>query len=148
MAGTWASKRFPQFESQIRHLIEQHLELVDEPLQLAVSYAPERDQDDIFLLEVVGGIGGDSVDPEKELFETTFASAPSFPMPLDQRLHLVLTGKHELEVALDEKWPSVREILDAVYRGDYVVLFRDETGSGLLNRVLSESRNMEGAARG
>jgi hypothetical protein len=49
MAGTWISKTFPQFEKQIRNLTKQHRELKDEPLHLAISYAPKRDQQDIFL---------------------------------------------------------------------------------------------------
>jgi hypothetical protein len=148
MAGTWTSERFPQFESQIRRLTEQHRELEDEPLHLAISYAPKRDQEDIFLLEAIGGNGGDSVNPDKELFETTFASAPGFPMALTQRLHLVLTNRHELDVALDERWQSVGEIVDAISSGDYVVLFQDDIGKDLLNRILSASHRMEGVVRG
>ena len=50
MAGSWTADRFPQFEAAIRHLTEQHRELVDEPLHLAVSYLPAtRDQQHIFL---------------------------------------------------------------------------------------------------
>jgi hypothetical protein len=148
MPRTWTTERFPQFESQIRRLTEQHCELDGEPLHLAISYAPGRDQQDIFLLEVIGGNGAERVSLDRELFETTFASAPGFPMPPTQRLHLVLTNRHEFDVALDEKWPSVVEILDAILLGDYVVLFQDETGTELLNRILAESHRMEGALRG
>jgi hypothetical protein len=54
MAGSWTSERFPQFETAIRHLTDQHRELKDEPLHLAISYGPIRDQQDIFLFEVIG----------------------------------------------------------------------------------------------
>ena len=78
MAENWTSGRFPQFEAQIRELTSQHRELEDEPLHLAISYAPKRDPQDIFLFEVVGGNGSGIVSTEHELFEITFASAPVF----------------------------------------------------------------------
>jgi hypothetical protein len=40
LPGHWAADRFPQFEAPIRRLAEQHRELVDDPLHLAVSYQP------------------------------------------------------------------------------------------------------------
>lgn len=59
MAGTWTSERFPQFEPAIRRLTEQHRELEDEPLHLALGYLPRRKgqevYDGIFLFEVIGG---------------------------------------------------------------------------------------------
>jgi hypothetical protein len=55
MAESWTSDGFPQFEQAIRRLTEQHRELEDEPLHLAVSDSPaERDRQDIFLFEVIG----------------------------------------------------------------------------------------------
>ena len=42
MAGTWTSERFPQFEPAIRRLTQQHRELEDEPLHLALAYLPRR----------------------------------------------------------------------------------------------------------
>jgi hypothetical protein len=50
MAGPWTAESFPQFEAAIRRLTEQHRELVDEPLHLAVSYLPAiRDQQHVYL---------------------------------------------------------------------------------------------------
>jgi hypothetical protein len=147
MAGTWTSKIFPQFEKQLRNLTKQHLELEDEPLHLAISYAPKRDQRDIFLFEVIGGNGGDYINPDKELVETTFPSSPGFPMAAGQQLHLVLTNQRELELALSEGWPSVREVVDAIQSNDYKKLYADKTGGTILKR-LAESGHMEGAARG
>ena len=146
VAGTWTSKRFPQFETQLGELTKQHRELEDEPLHLAISYAPQRDPQDIFLLEVIGG--ADSISPDKELFETTFASTPGFPMANGQQLHLILTNLREFEMALDDEWPSVREIVDAIRSGDYKILYEDETGKTILKRIQPEIGRMEGAARG
>jgi hypothetical protein len=147
MAGTWASERFPQFESAIRQLTEQHRQLKDEPLHLALSYGPDREQQDIFLLEVIGG-NGDRLSDDRELFETVFNSTSGFPMSTSQRLHLVLTTPAELETALREGWPSANEIRRAVEWGDYRVLHTDEVGQRLLDQLQPESRPKEEAARG
>ncbi len=146
VAGPWTSERFPQIETRIRELTEQHRELEDEPLHLAISYAPQRDPQDIFLFEVIGGT--DSISPDKELFETTFASTPGFPMSTDQQLHLLLTNRSELDMALREGWQSVREIVDAIRSGEYKTLWADEIGKGVLGRLGLEAGRMEGAARG
>src|SRR5436309_13049248 len=100
MAGSWTSERFPQFEQQIRELTEKHRQLEDEPLHLAVSYGPHRDQQDIFLFEVIGGL--ESISPEADLFEAAFESVPGLSTGFAQRLHLVLTNPSELKQALDE----------------------------------------------
>lgn len=146
MAGTWTSERFPQFESAIRQLTEQHRQLKDEPLHLAVSYGPEREPQDIFLLEVIGGDHPLSLD--HELFETVFTSTSGFPMRADQNLHLVLTTLGELETALREGWPSAEEIRKAIASGDYKVLHDDEVGQRIMNWLRSGSRSEEEATRG
>jgi hypothetical protein len=146
VAGTWTSERFPQFETQIRELTKQHRELEDEPLHLAISYAPQRDPQDIFLFEVIGGT--DSVSPDKEIFETTFTSTPGFPMANGQQLHLILTNRSELDIALREGWQSVREIVDVIRSGEYQSLWADEIGKGVLERLELEAGRIEGAARG
>ena len=69
-------------------------------------------------------------------------------MALDERLHLVLTNPRELDEALSADWPSAREIVDAIRLGDYQVLFADDTGQKILDRILSEIARLEGAAHG
>lgn len=147
MAGTWISSKFPQFEEQIRNLIKQHLELEDEPLHLAISYAPKRDQQDIFLFEVIGGNGSDSINSGREFFETMFTSTPSFPMAVGEQLHLILTNQRELEIAFLEDWPSLREVMEAIRCNEYRQLFSDNVGDVIMRRFLEAGR-MEGAARG
>jgi len=111
MAGPWTSERFPQFEQPIRALTEKHRQLEDEPLHLAVSYGPPRDQQDIFLLEVIGG--QESISPEGNLFEAAFESVPGLSTGFHQRLHLVLTNPPELRQALDQSWPLAEEVVSA-----------------------------------
>ncbi len=147
MAGSWTADRFPQFEASIRGLTNQHRELVDEPLYLAISYFPaSRDPDHIFLFEVIGGVA-DRMTSERDLFETTFLPSSGFPMGPNEQLHLVLTNPHELEIGIREDWPLVSELVDAIHRDDYKVLYADDTGLLLLEK-LREAANHPEAIRG
>jgi hypothetical protein len=147
MASAWSSARFPHFEQAVRQLTERHRELEDEPLHLALSYGPLREQQDIFLLEVIAG-GEESSSPDKELFETTFEPNPGLPTGFDQRLHLILTNPDEIKTALEEEWPSAQEVADAVRRDDYTVLYADAVGNHVLDLIREAARRREGAARG
>lgn len=147
MAGSWTSERFPQFETAIRRLTDQHRELEDEPLHLAISYGPIRDQQDIFLFEVIGSTR-ESISPERDLFESTFRSSPGFPMGPNQQLHLILTNPRELETALREGWPLAAEMANAIRSGDYQVLYEDEVGQRVLALLQAESRRREESVRG
>ena len=145
MAGSWTTDRFPQFEEAIRRLTEQHRELVDEPLHLAISYRPAtRDPQDIFLFEVIGRLW-ESLNPERELFEVTFASTPGFPMGPNEQLHLILTNPRELEIALREDWPLASEVVHSIHAGDFEVVFKDEEGDRVLARLQDESRRQVAA---
>jgi hypothetical protein len=146
--GSWTSEKFPQFESAILRLTKQHRELEDEPLHLAISYGPSRDQQDIFLFEVIGRAAGEMVSPEQELFEATFASTPGFPMESKQRLHLVLTNPQELETALREEWPAVGEIVNAFRSRNYKVLYKDKVGQGLVKLIQARIHPRRGIVRG
>ncbi|MGO8902325.1 MAG: hypothetical protein ACLQU5_28845 [Isosphaeraceae bacterium] len=145
MAGSWTADRFPQFEAAIRRLTEQHRELVDEPLHLAVSYLPAmRDQQHIFLFEVIGG-PGESINSERDLFEAIFETSPGFPMGPNEQLHLILTNSRELEIALREGWSLASEVVNAFRAGDYEVLYKDEIGKRVLDKLEAEARRQEDA---
>ncbi len=147
MGGSWTSDRFPQFEQAIRRLTEQHRELEDEPLHLAVSYLPaRRDQQHIFLFEVVG-TPGESMNFERDLFEVTFATTTGFPMAQDERLHLILTNPRELQISLEQSWPLAIEVVNAIRDGDYEILHKDEVGEQALARLQAEAGRRE-AIRG
>jgi hypothetical protein len=151
MAGTWTSERFPQFEPAIRRLTEQHRELKDEPLHLALAYLPLRQgrevTEGVFLFEVIGGAAESLADGE-DLFETTFEAAPGLPTGFDQTLHLILTTPGELEKALAEGWPVAEEITDAVRRGNFKVLHSDGVGERVLRKIKGVVHRSKRAARG
>ena len=105
---------FPRFEHEMRKLVQEHLGLRDEPLLLAIYYKPPREPQDIFLFEVIGNFGDGAMDPDRELFEVTYASTTGLPLEKGQYLHLVLTNPRELETATQENWEKVAELLAAV----------------------------------
>lgn len=134
MAGEWTTERFPQFEASIQQLAEKHQELDDEPLHLAMAYQPPgRDQQHIYLFEVIGGWGGSS--PVRELFETTFEPNSRLQFGFEQQLHLILTTPKEFRTALEERWPSVDEIVAAVRSWDFKVLHADAEGDEILDLI-------------
>jgi len=151
MAGEWTSERFPQFEPAIRRLTEQHRELEDEPLHLALAYLPRRlgreVYESIFLFEVIGG-AADRLTQSDNLFEASFDAVPGLPTGFEQTLHLILTTPHELKEALNQAWPLAVEVTDAVRRGDYKVLFKDREGNRVLRLIQKIAQHRRGAARG
>ena len=148
MAGTWTAERFPKFENAVRDLAEQHRQLEGEPLHLAMSFAPQRDPQDMFLFEVAGGILEGSMSEDRELFEVGFLPASGFPLESGQQLHLILTNREEFKAALDEGWSSAQEIVDAVRSGDYRILHEDEVGREVFGWIQQWARNGQGVGHG
>jgi hypothetical protein len=122
---------FPNLERNVRLLVEEHKTLKDEPLVLAVYYAPERNPEDVFLFEVIEGFGGGSVDPERTLFEVTYGPSSGFPMEAGQRLHLILTNPEEFRTAARDGWSLLGELKGAVGKDRAKVVFSTEDGKGL-----------------
>lgn len=119
---------FPQHEAQAKDLIAAHGKIEDEPLLLAVYFAPERDPEDVFILEVLDGFGGNAVSDDGDLFEVTYGPSPSFPLEAGRRLHLILTNPTELRHANEKGWTSAKELRRAKQGGQWKVLH--EAGEG------------------
>jgi hypothetical protein len=134
MAGTWTSERFPQFKDAIQRLTQQHRELEDEPLHLAIAYSPPRDTQDIFLFEVIGNEAM-SINPDRNLYEVSFTPTSGFPMDVNQRLHLILTTSEELQIALQENWPLAVELAGAIRARDYQILYEDDVGKRCFKKI-------------
>jgi hypothetical protein len=151
MAGEWTSERFPLFEPAIRRLTEQHRELEDEPLHLALAYLPRRNGREVsrgvFLFEVIGG-AAERFGQSDDLFEASFDAAPGLPTGFDQTLHLVLTTPRWLKEGLGQGWPLAVEVADAVRRDDYKVLHEDSVGRGVLQQIRAAVRPRRRSARG
>jgi hypothetical protein len=132
---TTQTTQFPGFTPQIQRLVEEHLKLTDEPLLWAVYYKPNRDEQDIFLLEVIEGFGAGRIDADRELFEVTYTSKSGFAMDPDQRLHLVLTSPEEFVTAVRQHWDLLLEFQEAVKAGNYETVHIDPAHKHLAEMV-------------
>lgn len=127
-----ATATYPEFEEQVRDLVEQHRKLKNGRLRLAVYFAPpRRDKRDIFLFEVTDGFGGDAIDPEEKLFEFGYGSTPGFPLPPGANLRMVLTNPTELHHAIDNNWKAVQELRAARKAEQAIVIHADALGKRL-----------------
>lgn len=137
---TFLRKKFSEsLQGEIVDLVKSHQKLAAEPLLLAVCYDPGRDAGDIFIFEVMDGFGDNMIDPDRDLFEVEFGASTTVDMhlPAGCKVHLVLTNPKELSAALKERWRRACEVVEAVSRGDYEVLFEDaDRGGELLQQLL------------
>ena len=134
--------KFPGYKERVQELVKDHLTMKDEPLLLAIYYAPERDPQDIFLFEVISGFGSESENEDLDLFEVTYSSAPLFSIGPESdsqtypQLHLIMTSPEELKTALQEKWPLADEIRKAGDGPDtHQVLYSAREGDRLLELI-------------
>lgn len=136
---TTAIATFPnqEYEKRLTRLVRDHREIKDEPLLLAVYYAPKREPGDVFLFEVIESFGGGNVDEDKKMFEVTYGDTPGFPMKAGQDLHLVLTNPEELKTAVRERWALVKELRDAFRRNHAKPLFEEGKKGQELLRLLN-----------
>lgn len=135
MQSSWITERFPKHADDLRRLAEEHRQLQDEPLHLALAYDRAHDPQDVFLFEVVGGFAGGAPSHERDLFEVTYAAKSGFATLNGEQIHLILTSPEEMSLALGEQWPLAQEVAQAVRRGDFEVLFADEVGTRLLELI-------------
>lgn len=126
---------FPGHAEEIKIIVDGHRQLKDEPLLLAVYYAPARDQDDIFLFEVLENFGNNQIDPDRNLFEVTYGSSSDLSLAPGQRLHLVMTNPTEFRAALKEGWRLADELRDAKRSGKWKEIYREPQAGDLLESM-------------
>ena len=114
---------YPISHDAVAKLVREHANLSDEPLLLAVYYAPDRNPGDIFLFEVFDGFGANGIDEDRKLFEVAYGAKSNFPLEPGQQLRMVLTNLPEFQRALSEDWEHVKELKHAIATGRYEVLF-------------------------
>ncbi|MCX7044154.1 MAG: hypothetical protein NTX50_01540 [Candidatus Sumerlaeota bacterium] len=131
----FTENRFPQYAEQIREMAEAHKEFKDEPMHLAICYAPKKKGKDIYLFEAVQNFGMNEPDPARDLFQVSFPGSEDFPMENGQRLYLTLTNPHECKIACQENWHGMKTIRKAIAEGNYEVLFADKIGKKLMGVI-------------
>lgn len=127
---------YPDYEQQVRKLVQQHRSLHDEHLHLAVYFAPpNRPKRDVYLFEVIERFGDDSIDPDQELFTFAYGSTPGFPLPAGTSLRMVLTNPVELNEAVRQDWKRVKELRASRKNGKATVIYADAKGKKFWNEL-------------
>lgn len=128
-----ATTTYPQYETALRALVNDHRKLKDERLLLAVYFNPQRKPfEDVCLFEVLEGFGPDEPNPDDvDLFQFGYGNTPGFPLPAGVNLRMVLTNPAEWKRAVKEKWKAVRELQAARQAGEAIVLHSEGEGKKL-----------------
>jgi hypothetical protein len=127
---------YPEFLDEVRQLVQQHRALKEEPLRLAVYFAPpRRGKGDVFLFEVSDGFGGDEVDAEGKLFEFGYRSTPALPLPAGVTLRMVLTNPAEFRTAVRDGWKAIQELRAARDANRATLVYSDAIGRKLWGLV-------------
>jgi len=132
------STTFPAYEQDVRDLVDYHRQIEEEPLLLAVYYAPHtsgRSPHDVFLFEVYDGFQQNRISPERDFDEVWYGSTEAFPLGREQRLHIVLTNPVEFEEARQADWPLWRELREAVKQGKYKPIYVAPSHGSLLETL-------------
>lgn len=135
MFKPFTERKFPKFAVRIQGLADQHKEIKDEPLHLALSFDPGKKTKHIYLFEVVGNFGAGMISPDKEIFEISFGSTDSLPLDPGRELHLWLTSPEEIKVAMAENWPSIQPLKNAIRKKEFEVLYKDRKGAYILGKL-------------
>ena len=130
-----AALRFPVYEQRVREFVNGHASLPGGPMHLAVYYAPHRDPEDVFVLEVLADFSGGLTAEDRELFEVAYPSPSGFPLAGNRNLRLVLASPKELLTAVRQRWNDAVELKRAVAEGRAVVLLADEVGEDLMQAL-------------
>jgi len=127
---------YPDFEEQVRDLVEQHRKLKNGRLHLAVYFAPaRREKRDIYLFEVIDGFGGGQIDPDEKLFEFAYGSTPGFPLPDGTSLQMMVTHPEELDEAVNNHWRGLEVVREARKLGRATLIYADAKGKKLWEKI-------------
>ena len=124
-------KRFPDYLEQVEALVDDHRQLKDHALVLAIYYEVPSNPQDVYVLEVLLGLGvpSDTKDfiptDDTDFFDAEYGSTDGFPMDNDSQLHLVLTSTVTFMYAKDWNWPQYQLIHEAVQKGRYRLIYKD-----------------------
>jgi len=117
---------YPDYRAQMLNLVNEHRELVEEPLLLAVYYAPDRDTNDVFLFEVLDNFRGSSIAEDGDLFEVQYGTTSDFSLhDPKSRLHIVFSDLEELHKAAIQNTQRFQEVKKAFSEGHAEILYCD-----------------------
>jgi hypothetical protein len=128
---------YPEYRNQVNGLVDQHRELVEEPVLLAIYYAPDPDAsdrkpDDVFLFEVLDNFDGSSIAYEGDLLEVVYEGTPHFVMhSRDSLLHIILASPEELNEAAKRNTRRFQEIKRALAERRAQIIYSTPQGDEL-----------------
>lgn len=115
---------YPEQIELLRDLVvNDHTKIEDEPLLLAVYYASASAPQEECLFEIAHNFGYGEPSEDKHIFQIQFGPSPNFPLPFQDSLRLSLTNPNEFRLAVQEGWPEVQDLQNAIVRGQYEKLY-------------------------
>ena len=130
---------YPDELVRVQRLIDQHRQLEQQPLLLAIYYAQDNDPHGVYLLEVISEFGYNEVSDDQDMFEMEYGSTDGFPLPPGSHLHILLTNPKEFSLALRQDWRALAPLMSAIERGNYRVVHQEGgEGSQLLAALQAE----------
>lgn len=118
-------------ENLLTSLIEEHKEIENQPLHLAIAYRLGDSASELYLLEVSENFGGNRVSDEKLFLKAWVAQPPDFRFHEATEFYLVLTNLAEFSTAISETWSQISELKWSIEKGLAKKLFSDEQGEKL-----------------
>jgi len=115
--------------------VQEHLKIKDEPLLLAVHYTPPNSGQDVYLFEIAGKFGLETVDPDRKIFEIGYGSTTGFPLTPGQELRLLITNPTEWRTAVDQDWKAIRVLRKAAEGNRAQVLYHTKEGAKLWEMI-------------
>jgi hypothetical protein len=116
---------YPEQEALLRDLVENdHAHLDDEPLVVAIYFRSRSVPNEECLFEVMRDFGLNEVSEDNSIFQVQFGNAPKLPLPAGDRLRLFLTSPIEFQYAVQQNWPEVQDIQQAIAEGQYSILYQ------------------------
>lgn len=125
--------KYPNYLDQVRDLVEQHRELAEEPLLLAIYYAPDREPEDVFLIEVLDNFRGSALEASGDILEVLYGQTELFV--LEQKsamLHILLSNPDEFRNAVAHATSRIKELIEAFGNGTAQIIY----DSGKCNKIV------------
>ncbi len=143
---------YPDQRDLVRALIlNDHTELKDTPLILAIYFKSGQSPNEECVFEVLRHFGLDEVSEEKSVFQIQFGPTQNFRLPEGDRLHLFLSNPNEMMYAIEHGWPEINDLIEAI-KADSCETIYSRPDDPDANRVLAalkgfaDARTMAAAA--
>lgn len=121
---------YPDQMDLMRDLVlNDHVHLEDEPLVFAIYFASRTVMNEECLFEVAQHFGMDEASDDRHIFQVQFGNAPGLPLPEGSRLRLFISNPTEMRQAIQEHWPEVEDLRQAMAAGQASVLYEQNNST-------------------